>query len=41
MAEEFGLSVNEAMGLLAEFGIESSTLYDDYLQGFENLKTLY
>lgn len=40
MAEELDLSVNEVIDLLAEFGIESSILYDDYLLGFENLKTL-
>ena len=39
MAEELDLSVNEVLDLLAEFGIESSILYDDYLQGFESLKT--
>jgi len=38
MAEELDLSVNEVLDLLAEFGIESSILYDDYLLGFENLK---
>ena len=31
MAEELDLSVNEVLDLLAEFGIESSILYDDYL----------
>jgi len=41
MAEELDLSVNEVIDLLAEFGIESSILYDDYLLSFENLKTLY
>jgi predicted HTH domain antitoxin len=40
MAEELDLSVNEVLDLLAEFGIESSILYDDYLLGFENLKKL-
>ncbi|MCL4386241.1 MAG: UPF0175 family protein [Cyanobacteria bacterium] len=40
MAEELDLSVNEALDLLAEFGIESSIRYDDYLAGFENLKKL-
>ncbi len=40
MAEELDLSVNEVLDLLAEFGIESSILYDDYLPGFENLKKL-
>ncbi len=39
IAEELDLSVNEVLDLLAEFGIESSILYDDYLQGFESLKT--
>jgi predicted HTH domain antitoxin len=40
MAEELDLSINEVLDLLAEFGIESSILYDDYLLGFENLETL-
>ena len=40
MAEELDLSINEALDLLAEFGIESSIRYDDYLSGFENLKKL-
>ncbi len=40
MAEELDLSVNEVIDLLAEFGIESSILYDDYLLGFKSLKTL-
>ncbi|MCL5771738.1 MAG: ribbon-helix-helix domain-containing protein [Actinobacteria bacterium] len=40
MAEELDLSVNEALDLLAEFGIEFSIRYDDYLSGFENLKKL-
>ncbi len=40
IAEELDLSVNEVLDLLAEFGIESSILYDDYLLGFENLKKL-
>ena len=40
MAEELNLSVNEVLDLLAEFGIKSSILYDDYLLGFENLKKL-
>ena len=38
MAEELNLSVNDVLDLLAEFGIESSIRYDDYLKGFENLK---
>jgi predicted HTH domain antitoxin len=37
MAEELDLSINEALDLLADFGIGSSRTYDDYLQGFENL----
>ena len=40
MAEELGLSVNEVLDLLSDFGIESQVAYDDYLQGFENLKAL-
>jgi predicted HTH domain antitoxin len=40
MAEELGLSVNEVLDVLSDFGIESQITYDDYLQGFENLKTL-
>ena len=40
MAEELDLSINEVLDLLAEFGIESSIRYDDYLTGFENLKKL-
>jgi len=40
MAEELNLSVNDVLDLLAEFGIESSIRYDDYLAGFENLKKL-
>ncbi len=40
MAEELDLPVNEVLDLLAEFGIESSILYDDYLLGFENLEKL-
>ncbi|PIU29264.1 MAG: hypothetical protein COT09_01775 [Candidatus Hydromicrobium americanum] len=40
MAEELGLSVNEVLDLLAEFGIESPIRYDDYLLGFENLKKI-
>lgn len=31
MAEELDLSINEVLDLLAEFGIESSIRYDDYL----------
>ncbi|MBM3701194.1 MAG: hypothetical protein FJW68_09845 [Actinobacteria bacterium] len=40
MAEELDLSVNEVLDLLSDFGIESQITYDDYLQGFENLKAL-
>ncbi|MHB1275662.1 MAG: hypothetical protein ACYCXQ_08545 [Candidatus Humimicrobiaceae bacterium] len=40
MAEELDLSINEVLDLLAEFGIESSIRYDDYLTCFENLKKL-
>jgi len=40
MAEELDFSVNEVIDLLSDFGIESQVTYDDYLQGFENLKTL-
>jgi predicted HTH domain antitoxin len=40
MAEELDLSVNEVLDLLSDFGIESRVTYDDYLQGFENLKAL-
>jgi len=40
MAEELDLSVNEVLDLLSDFGIESQITYDDYLQGFENLKVL-
>jgi len=40
MAEELDLSVNEVLDLLSGFGIESQITYDDYLQGFENLKVL-
>lgn len=40
MAEELDLSINEVLDLLAEFGIGSSILYDDYLLGFENLEKL-
>jgi len=40
MAEELSLSVNEVLDLLSDFGIESQVTYDDYLQGFENLRTL-
>jgi len=29
---------NEILDLLSDFGIESQITYDDYLQGFENLK---
>jgi hypothetical protein len=39
MAEELDLSINEILDLFSEFGIESSIRYDDYLVGFENLKT--
>ncbi len=40
MAEELNLSVNEVLDLLSDFGIKSQVTYDDYLQGFENLKAL-
>jgi len=40
MAEELDFSVNEVLDLLSDFGIESQVTYDDYLQGFENLKAL-
>lgn len=39
MAEELDISINEALDLLIEFGIESKVRYDDYLIGFKNLKT--
>ena len=38
MAEELGYSMSEAIDMLAGFGIESPLRYDDYLQGFQNLK---
>ncbi len=40
MAEEPDISINEVLNLLSDFGIESSIRYDDYLEGFENLKKL-
>ncbi|MCJ7472138.1 MAG: hypothetical protein MUP02_04930 [Actinobacteria bacterium] len=40
MAEELNLSVNEVLDLFAGLGIESSISYDDYLEGFESLKSL-
>jgi predicted HTH domain antitoxin len=39
MAEELDISINEAMDMLSEFGIESKIRYDDYLIGFKNLKS--
>lgn len=38
MSAELNLSINEVMDLLAEFGIRSSVRYDDYLEGFKNIK---
>ena len=40
MAEELDFSINEAIDLLSNLGIKSQVTYDDYLHGFENLKTL-
>ena len=40
VAEELDISINEVLNLLSDFGIESSIRYDDYLEGFENLKRL-
>jgi len=39
MAEELDLSINEVLDLLGEFGIESSIRFDDYLSGYEHLKS--
>lgn len=38
LATRLELSVSETLDLLAEFGIESPTDYDDYLKGFEVFK---
>lgn len=38
LAEKLELSVNEAIDLLSEFGVESPIDYDDYLKGFAALK---
>jgi len=34
------IRTNEVLDLISGFGIESQITYDDYLQGFENLKAL-
>ncbi len=38
MSEELDMPINEVMDLLAELGTRSQVRYDDYLEGFENLK---
>ena len=38
MSQKLDISINEALDMLSEFGIESKIRYDDYLAGFENLK---
>jgi hypothetical protein len=35
LAKSLGISVGEAIDMLAEFGIESPVSYEDYLKGFE------
>ena len=40
MAEELDISINEALDMLSEFGIESKIRYDDYLIGLDNLKVV-
>jgi predicted HTH domain antitoxin len=40
-AEMAGVSLSEFMDLLSEFGIKSRISYEDYLEGFENLKEVW
>ena len=40
-AEIAGMSLSEFMDLLTEFGITSRISYEDYLEGFENLKEVW
>jgi len=40
-AEIAGMSLSEFMDLLSEFGIKSRISYEDYLEGFDNLKEVW
>ncbi len=35
LSKKLDLSISEAIDLLAEYGVESTVTYEDYLQGFE------
>lgn len=39
-AKELRMSISEFIELLAGFGIKSSLTYEDFLEGYENLKNL-
>ena len=35
LSKKLDLSISEAIDLLAEYGVESTVTYEDYLKGFE------
>ena len=36
-----GITLSEFMDMLSEFGVESRVSYEDYLEGFENLRKIW
>ena len=36
-----GITLSEFMDMLSEFGIRSRVSYEDYLEGFENLRKIW
>ena len=41
LAKKLGMSISEALDLLADLGIPAPISYDDYLQGHESMKKLF
>src|SRR3989344_2324956 len=41
LAKKLGMSISEALDLLASLGIPAPISYDDYLQGHESMRKLF
>lgn len=41
VAKELNLSITEAIELLSELGIKSPVTYEEYLEGYKDLKNIF